>query len=130
MDWTLWHNVHSAAPAQLDYGDFGVAHPNLADPPGYAMANATVSARYSLDNYWLMIKGRSTKGINGLPMGQQYRGHAAAIVSTAGAGGLIGCWGDQEINRISASPLRPGGRPQWVAYSTSRHLSLVADRLP
>ncbi len=130
MDWALWQNARLTAPAQLDYGDFGVAHPNLAGPPGFAMANATVSARYTLDNDWLMIKGRSTRGMNGLPMGQQYRGHAATIVSTAGTGGLVSCWGDQEIQRISGSPLRPGGRPQWAGYSTSRHLSLVADRLP
>jgi hypothetical protein len=129
LDWQAWQAAHTNVGFQLDYGDYGIAHPDLTEPPGVAMARATVSVRYTIDDFWIILKGRPTGGPKGQPMQQQYRRHAATLAADPQFGGLTNCWGDQRIQQIAA-----GGagwsRPVWVAISVNRHLSFVADRLP
>ena len=48
LEWRVWKGVSASLPYQLDYADFGTVHPELTDPPGYVMANATVSVRYTI----------------------------------------------------------------------------------
>jgi hypothetical protein len=129
LDWHLWGAAH-ALPFQLDYGDHGIAHPDMTEPPGYVMGNATVSVKYAMDNDWLILKGRPVSGNNGIPMPTQYVGHAQALAGWAGFGGVAGCWGDARIGQIVGGHGTPGSRQTWVEIGVNRHLSLVADRLP
>jgi hypothetical protein len=130
LDWQLWQVTQMLAPFQVDYGDYGIAHPDMTEPPGYVMGNATVSVRYTLDDDWLIIKGRPVTGNNGIPMPAQYLGHAQTLVAQPAFGGLVGCWGDARIQSIPLVGGRPGNRQSWVEIGVNRHLSLVADRLP
>jgi hypothetical protein len=128
-DWLVWNAVRSNVPFQLDYGDYLTGHPDLTEPPGVAMASATVSARYTLDNYWLIIKGRSTGGPYGQPMGVQYRAHAGIIVAYQGFGGLS-AWADGQITQAAAGAPKMGSRQKWAGFAANRHIELVANRLP
>jgi len=129
-DWHLWQRVSSQVPFQLDYGDYGVAHPDLTEPPGAAMARATVSARYTLDDEWMFIKGSPIGGQRGKPMPAQYTAHAKALAALPQFGGLAACWADQRIQQIVAGKGTSGSRQTWVEIGANRHLSLVANRLP
>lgn len=128
-DWQLWNAIHPHLP-MLDYGDYMTGHPDLTDPPGAAMATATVSARYSLDNEWLIIKGFSTGGSSGQPMDVQYQAHANVIVSHPGFNGIPACWADVEIAAAASVIAGRGSRQKWSEFAANRHISLVADRLP
>lgn len=130
IDWQLWSAVRTAVPFQLDYGDYLTGHPDLTEPPGVAMANATVSARYSLDNEWLIIKGRSTGGQYGQPMTVQYRSHAGVISAHPGFSGVPGAWADGQIMQAAAGAPGMGSRQKWSSFAANRHISLVANRLP
>lgn len=130
MDWQLWQNVHAAATFQVDFGDHGIGHPDMTEPPGVAMARATVSARYTRDNDWLVIKGRPTSGATGQPMRVQYRAHANAFLTSPGFGGLPACWGDTRIGLFATSTTSSGSRTSWVQLSANRHMELVVNRLP
>jgi hypothetical protein len=132
LDWQLWNGVQDQMPFQLDYGDYGIAYPDLTEPPGIAMTRATVSVKYTIDDEWILRKGRSTTGAQGQPMTDQYRAHAKALVREPQFGGLPNCWADDRIKQIAATnpPQGAGNRPQWVGISVNRHLSLVANRLP
>lgn len=129
-DWALWSAVAPVVAQRLDYADYLTGHPDLTEPPGAAMGNATVSARYTLDHSWLIIKGVATGGAYGLPMRQQHQAHATAISATSGFNGLIACWADGEIQQASASIAGRSGRQKWSEYAANRHINLVADRLP
>ena len=129
-DWALWSAVYPNVPFQLDYADYGTGHPDLTEPPGVAMASATVSARYTAATDWLIIKGRRTTGAQGLPMPQQYRAHAAHYVADQQFGGLQNCWGDDRIRQIDAGTARPGNRKSWVAIAANRHISMVVSQIP
>lgn len=130
LDWTLWQNTHAVVPFKLDYGDHAISHPDMTEPPGYVMGNATVTVRYALDNHWLILKGRPVSGNTGVPMPAQYLGHAQTLVARPDFNGLVGCWGDDRIVQIAAGAVSPGSRQTWVEIGVNRHLSLVADRLP
>jgi hypothetical protein len=129
-DWRLWSATYQMSPVQLDYGDYCTGHPDLTEPPGVAMANATVSARYTLDNEWLIIKGRSTSGQYGMPMGVQYTSHAGVIANDPRFGGLQSCWADGRVQLAASGAPGVGSRQKWSEIAANRHISLVADRLP
>jgi hypothetical protein len=129
LDWRVWNDVVAAVPS-IDYADFSTITPDLTDPPGYVMARATVSVRYTIDDYWLVLKGKSTTGKSGQPMTTQYRAHAKTLKAHPAFGGLTGCWGDDRIDQIAGGAVKAGGRPQWASYTASRHLSFIADRWP
>lgn len=130
-DWQLWTAVSGLLPS-LHFGDYGIAHRDLTQPPGVAMVNATVSPRYSLPNDWLIMKGVSTRGQRGIPMTTQYHGHALALSQHPTFGQVAGCWGDARIQQIaSAGGIgAAGGRQAWVSIGLNRHVSLVGHQLP
>lgn len=128
-DWQLWQAVSSAVSVKLDYSDYGVASPDLAEPPGAAMAKATVSVRYSLDTEWVFIKGNPISGKSGKPMASQYTAHAKILAALPHFGKLSACWGDTRIQQIATGG-KSGSRQSWVEIATNRHLSLVANKLP
>lgn len=130
LEWRVWQGVAPHLPYQLDYADYSTITPDLTDPPGYVMARATVSARYTVDDYWIVLKGRATTGQHAQPMGPQYRAHARSLARDPSFGGLVGCWADARIQQIANNAQTPGGRPQWASYAANRHLSFIAHRLP
>jgi hypothetical protein len=131
LEWQVWRGVVAARPPyQIDYADYSTIAPDLTDPPGYVMSRATVSIRYTIDDYWIVLKGRPITGRHGQPMTGQYRAHARTLVADPNFGGLVGCWADTRIQQIAAGTQSPGGRPQWASYAANRHLSFIANRLP
>ncbi len=130
QEWVLWNAINHPPGQPIDYSDFGVSHLDLTEPPGYAMARATVSVRYTALNHWVMIKGRATTGPNGLAMGAQYRAHAQVLTARPEFNGVHPCWADARISAIASGASTPGGRSQWVEINTNRHLAVVAENLP
>ncbi|MDR3471292.1 MAG: hypothetical protein P4M09_06340 [Devosia sp.] len=128
-DWALWLQVNQAV-CPIDFSDYAQSHLDLTDPPGVAMAKATVSVRYAAVDHWVMIKGRPTTGHTGLAMSTQYRGHATSLISRPEFQQGVTSWGDSRISAIAAGTSTPGGRTQWVEIGTNRHLSVVSSTLP
>jgi len=129
-DWALWNAVSSKVGFALHFGDYAASHPDLQEPPGVAMSKATVSAKYTVDKDWVIIKGHSTTGMLGAPMGSQYSKHAMDLMAEPQFGKVPGCWGDQQIIAIATGSATPGNRTTWAGITANRHLSLVAQRLP
>jgi len=130
-DWQLWSTIAPHFPS-LHFGDYGIAHRDLTEPPGFAMANATVTPRYTVNDAWLIRKGRSTRGVNGQPMPLQYHGHAQALAADPNFGQVPDCWADAEIAQIAArgGAGKAGSRETWVGLGLNRHISFVCHQLP
>ena len=129
-DWNLWQAIAPHLPFQVDYADTGTLHPNLVEPPGVAMAMATVSARYTTDDFWIVLKGTPQGGRTGQPMAVQYRAHATTFSHDPQFDALPICWADDQIRTIAGGALRAGNRTTWAAIGLNRHISLVSNRLP
>jgi hypothetical protein len=132
LDWQLWNAVRPQLNFELEYGDYGIAFPDLTEPPGVAMTRATVSVRYAVDDDWIILKGNPTTGKRGQPMGTQYRAHARALLREPQFDNVPNCWADGRIRTLAATapPQGAGNRESWVAIGVNRHLSLVAHHLP
>lgn len=131
VDWLTWSNIAQIATNPTDFGDFGISHRDLTEPPGMAMVGATVSVRYTIEDYWVMIKGRRATGATGVPMGDQYRAHARTLIARSDFNGVPGCWADQRITAIATNPaISAGGRAQWVEICANRHFAFIVSRLP
>jgi hypothetical protein len=130
LDWQLWQHVHANFDFQLDYGDYGIAHPDLDEPPGVAMIRASVSVRYAIEDNWIVLKGNPTTGAKGQAMATQYLRHAKALHADQQFDGITGCTGDQRITQIAGQSISSGSRTTWVEIGVNRHVSLVANRLP
>lgn len=128
-DLALFRNVENQVQFDLDYADYAIGHPDLTEPPGYAMARATVSARYADQNNWIIIKGRSTGGQSGIPMSTQYSNHASAFVAEPTFGQVPGCWADQEIQQIAVGVRNSGNRTTWAGFGINRHIEVTVDQL-
>lgn len=129
--WLVWVAVITPQlPFDLHYSDCGHVHPSLDEVPGYAMANATVSVRYAIDNNWVVIKGSPTGGPSGSPMRTQYQSHAQALLREAEFNQIPDCWGDDRIRHYATTTGGTGGRQQWVEVLLNRHMSHVCERLP
>lgn len=131
-DWQLWNAVVPQVGGALHFGDYGIAHRDLSEPPGFAMANATVTVRYATGSDWLIRKGVSTRGANGQRMTTQYHAHSQQLAASPHFGGVPGCWADGQISQIAstAGAGRAGNRKTWVSLGLNRHLSVVAAHLP
>lgn len=131
IDWLTWSAMAQPLNKPVDYGDFGISHRDLTEPPGAAMAGATVSVRYTINDNWVMIKGQRATGQHAVPMGTQYRSHAQTLVARPDFGGLTACWADQRIQTIAATTSgSAGGRAQWVEINANRHFAFILNRLP
>jgi len=128
-EWTLWRVAAAAIPQSLDYADFSTAHPDLSDPPGYAITKALVSVRYTACDEWIILRGSSVADDASNRMSTQYRAHAMALVADARFGGLRNCWADDQIRKIAEGAPGGGSRSAWAAIITSRHLSVVANEI-
>lgn len=129
QDFLLFQNVLPQIGFNLDFADYATGHPDLTEPPGYAMARATVSARYADQTNWIIIKGRSTGGQSGIPMGTQYRNHATAYVAEPTFGQVTGCWADQQIQEIANGNRNSGNRTTWAGFGINRHIEVTFDQL-
>lgn len=132
QEWDLWKFISSNF--SIHYGDYLTLHPDLTPAPAIAMTSATVSVRYTIEDYWIIYKGVRASGPNGLSMTSQYIQHAQNLIKEQEFKILTTSWSDNEILRIASMPLGSakgaGGRTQWAGYSINRHLSLVAAQLP
>lgn len=133
LDWALWRHISSIIP-QIQYGDYVTSHFDLTPPPVYVLTSATVSARYTADEEWIIYKGFQVKGPNGIKMGLQYIGHANSLMGETKYKSLVASWGDYDIARVASIPISKtkgaGGRKEWTAISVNRHISVVLSQLP
>jgi hypothetical protein len=129
-EWQIWQAVAPNVPFSLDYADSGPLYPSLDEPPGFALATATVSVRYTTEPHWIILKGTRTTGPRGRSMTLQYRAHARALVRDRLFGRVTGCWADDQIQAIATETRTAGNRTTWAAIGVNRHLSVIADRLP
>ncbi|MGU3384387.1 beta family protein [Methylobacterium sp. D53M] len=129
--WQLWQAVAPVIP-NLHFGDHGISHRSLFEPPPAAMARATVSPRYALPAEWIIRRGVATNGPNGQPMTAQYHGHAQGFAGHPGFGQVPGCWADARIQQIAAMAGvgRSGNRETWVGLGFNRHASVTCHHLP
>ena len=128
-EWQVWRAAAKSIPQPLNYADSLTAHPDLADPPGYATAKGLVSVRYTAADEWIILRGDPVGGATPHAMARQYFAHATALVGDPKFGGLKACWADDRIREIAGGLPGGGSRSVWTTIVANRHLALVAGQM-
>lgn len=128
LDKRLWQSLNRIQlDRPLDFADYAVAHPLL--PVGGAFA-APPQLRYTIDDSWLVMKGRR----------QDRRGHAQFYDICSTIARLPEAhfdprlsWGDSYINSaaqsVDAPVITTGNASTWRSIATSHHVGWVVRSL-
>ncbi|WP_196777718.1 beta family protein [Lentzea aerocolonigenes] len=129
----LWLEVaHGINGAEINYGDYGVVHPNAprAGSPGprtvypylyYTVPNCVIAMRRQPAKEF----GNVAPGAAGKAFGEL----AGELVARPEFAGSNFSWGDGELARCRSGRDRAASSvSRWVAYATSHHLEHVAQR--
>ncbi|MDO7787232.1 beta family protein [Desulforamulus aquiferis] len=106
------------------FGDYCIGSPGYVEMDPRIM-NMTANVRYTVENDWLIAKGKSIKKhggeqyyalCQGLTRHPQYCGHAFS-------------WADQVIFDCAKRKCGPGNAETWRRVGTNHHLSFVVEQL-
>lgn len=126
-DAALWNLVRPTSPvADLQFGDYGIRHPELADG---GFGGPLPNLRYATATDWIVW--REAKH-HMYPNGSFYA-VCAGVRGLPSYGGAGFSWADGIIDVKSRE--RPGPLPgagtgtEWISYGMNRHFEFVTDRL-
>jgi hypothetical protein len=129
LELQLWNNVRAAnLPYRLDFADYATV--STAPPPTGIRWGFPINVKYSLPSDFLICRGVSPKGPNGVDMGIQLRGHAATIVNHPGRNRLAHCWADGQIDQIANGVASPQNLEHWVGLAINRHIEITRATVP
>lgn len=125
LDWQLWrallNNPLKRIPA---FGDYSIAHPevNELDP---RMITMSASIRYTADDYWLIVRGRSTKQHGYI----QYHALSLTLIARPEYCGSAYSWGDDYIDKCAAQTVGTGNPTTWRRVANNHHFQKVITQL-
>lgn len=128
-DFHLWRHVCNHNPAREPiFADNTTRYPELADDFDPALVNASASVRYTIEDDWLVLRGRGvrTPGAGGF---QQYRGHSQHLIGMPEYSGANFSWGDQRIQEIANGTTNSGNSETWVSISVNHHIEFAVEQI-
>lgn len=127
LDAALWNQARSLSPiSDLQFGDYGVRHTELADG---GFGGPLPNIRYATDSEWIVWREAKHPQY---PNGSFYKACVGIVGHTAYSGSAFS-WADGVIDQKSRA--NPGPQPgagtgtDWITYGMNRHLEFVVDRL-
>lgn len=128
VEWEIWTAIvtRGGVPRLPTYGDYGVSSPSASgegiDP---RMMRMSANLRYTLDNTWLLLKGRNVRD-HGF---EQFRDLCRLLVGSQHFKGQDFSWGDNYIHEAAQNAAGPGNASTWRKVGTSHHLALVKHQI-
>lgn len=124
-EWEVWQRMTSRElPRRPDFGDYGIAHPELPNvDPRYMTMSANL--RYTIADSWLVFKGR---GVNKHGY-EQFNALCRKLVQMPEYSGPDFSWGDAAIKAHCRIGSGPGNASTWRQIGASHHITFVARDL-
>jgi hypothetical protein len=133
IEWQAWrdalHAVRSSLPRVPSFSDGAIQHPRGVEGFDFTIMQISASARYTLADRWLLIKGESTRNV---PPGTQFPSLATQLVyghlapHFAGAKHCAGCKG---IHEAANGAPRFGSAGVWRRLGTIHHITRAVEEL-
>jgi hypothetical protein len=135
----LWENVVAQNPPRIpNFGDYGIAHPEVDDSLDPKKANPTPSIRYTASRDWIVLKRRSKrkakdKSKKGKVSTRKrdytpFRTVCQALIRRTEFCGAEFSPGDLDISRVARRTLGTGTPIVWRRIGTSHHLCFVVHQ--
>jgi hypothetical protein len=126
LDWKLYHALRpmeNNLGRQMFYGDYGIAHWEMADIDVVQM-QMSANLRYTSDDDWVVFRGRSVN----LEGYGQYIDLCALLVADGIYCGPDYSMGDQNYS-LTTNPAKPGNASSWRRDGTNHHVTFVVNQL-
>lgn len=125
-EWSVFKELLDAPPAGrlLSFGDYAIAHPE----PSESGFLGSAAIRYTVENDWLIARGRSLTNprFGGF---DQFQTLSADLIKHPLYQGPSFSWGDDYIHRCATGQGGPGNLTIWREVGTNHHLVFVARQL-
>lgn len=131
-EWLAWrHLVRTGCDRMPIFGDYAITHPEFEelDP---RLIRMSPKIKYTDDVRWVVAKGealrRKREPGSSIPLDEQYRSLARAIMQHEAWKGPGFSWGDQCISECSEG-LGPSSAQKWVSAGCAHHFAFVSHQL-
>ncbi len=126
-EWQVWlEQVSSVNDVRRPaFGDYTIQYGVFVESP---KIQGSLSVRYTLDEDWLILRGRQVNKEEGLGY-EQFRGHARYLCRRPVYFGEQFSAGDQFIASKLAPDATTGNGPQWLEAGINHHLTTVVAQL-
>jgi hypothetical protein len=117
IEWTFWSGLLSLPLIRHpSFGDYSIAHPDITDLDPRIMT-ISASIRYTADDTWVVVKGRSTK-THGY---DQFHDLTRQLVTLPEYSGAAFSFGDQYIDDCAVRNVRCGNTTTWRIIGNNHH---------
>lgn len=126
-EWRIWESLVTGGhplPRIPTFGDYAIAHPIIGDVD-FRFMRISAQIRYTTDNDWLIVKGRSVREYGH----EQFYDLCRLLVARPEYRGPAFSWGDDYIDRAARTEVTPGNPMIWRRIGTSHHLTHVVDQI-
>jgi hypothetical protein len=127
-EWSTWLREHHATPRAdppLGFGDYTTQCAHYAPSPEM---RGSVSLRYTMDDEFLVFRGRRANSGSGLG-NNQIHGHCILLVRSTDYAGAPFSSGDQRLYCWTDPTKGPGNPEQWRIASLVHHITNVVVQL-
>ncbi|UXZ55821.1 beta family protein [Halomonas sp. 7T] len=128
-DWLMWERVsqdyHNRRLERLPlYGDYAIAHPEIADLDPRTM-QMSANIRYTSEDTWVIFKGRGVKKYGF----EQIFGLCQQLIAHPCYRGAGFSFGDEIYSKRANKTESVGNASQWRRDATNHHLTFVVRQL-
>ena len=126
IEWNLFNDLLGNGLKRIPiYSDYTVANTEITemDPRIITMS---ASLRYTHENYWLIVRGRSVK-THGW---EQYYNLCSDLLKRPEYMGVDFSWGDFYIQECAHRKVGTGNATTWRKVGTNHHIEYVLNQLP
>lgn len=124
-EWLLWKKLTTSGLKRIPmYGDYAISHPEILEMNPLQIT-MSASIRYTCDDNWLILKGRSTK-TQGYG---QFFNLSSDLISMPEYSGSYFSWGDDYISKCALRTVTSGNATTWRQVGCNHHFEKVIDQI-
>jgi hypothetical protein len=124
-EWNIWQALLSSNLKRIpSFGDYSISHPDVLDiNPAFITMSASI--RYTIDNHWIITKGRSvkTQGFG------QYHDLSNQLIALPEYCGAAYSWGDNYIDECATRTVNSGNATTWRQVGNNHHFEKVSHQI-
>ena len=128
MDWITWQQLIKSLERAPSFADYAIQYPIYMPP--ISGSNPSASIRYTVEEYWLVLRGEGLRNPKGHGF-NQYPAQAKLLFDQKVFKGADFSFGDEYIAQKAANmnTKSPGNPKTWLEAGLNHHMTLVAYQL-
>jgi CBS domain-containing protein len=126
-EWGIWLNLIKSGKIQRlpAFADYPISNPELPEEIDPRLMKMSVNLRYTIENEWLVFKGRLARKYGF----EQFRDQCRALVDMPEYYGEEFSWGDNYISECAQGNAKSGNATTWRKVGVTHHIAVVSSQI-